>query len=86
MSVDTTPDAISAAFAESYKLRRRRKTYHTQEQLIICQDCGRMIDESAADCPHCAVSRAVTNQRLQMLFVALVAVAFLGRVFLLFLS
>jgi len=63
-----------------------RMAYQMRSPVLVCTECGGKIADAGRACPHCARTRVEMMQNVPVLFTALVAVAFLARVFVMFLS
>jgi len=63
-----------------------RMAYEMRSPVLVCTECGRKLADAEHACPHCARTRVEITQNVPVLFVALVAVAFLAKVFVMFLS
>lgn len=65
---------------------RRRTPYRLHSAMVVCTECGRVMMDEVCGCTRATRPRMERGQWVQILCAAVVAVAFLAKVFAIFLS
>ncbi|HEX6965746.1 MAG TPA: hypothetical protein VF166_08085 [Gemmatimonadaceae bacterium] len=82
---DAPLGAASRAQRESLAARRRTP-YRLHSAMVVCTECGQAMVDGSCGCARPAWPRIERGQRVQMICAALIAFAFLAKVFAMFLS